>query len=83
MLADISHHTSFLRSVEVAHRDDAFAGGAVPDAYAMRSSLLDGIVARPIPPVQPVHARVDALPPTETYEHCAPIRAHVYSLRDG
>ncbi len=50
LLADISGYTSFLRSVEVAHRDDAFAGGAVPDAYAMMSSLLDGIVGRLVPP---------------------------------
>ena len=33
-----------------AHRSDAFADGKVPDAYAVISSLLDGIVARLIPP---------------------------------
>ena len=50
LLADISGYTSFLRSVGVAHQDDAFAGGAVPDAYAMMSDLLDGIVGRVVPP---------------------------------
>ena len=34
----------------LAHRDDAFADGAVPDAYAMMSNLLDGIVGRVVPP---------------------------------
>src|SRR5438552_9812984 len=42
LLADISGYTSFLQSVAVSHRDDAFANGAVPDAYAMMSDLLDG-----------------------------------------
>jgi len=50
LLADISGYTSFLQSVALAHRDDAFADGAVPDAYAMMSSLLDGIVERVAPP---------------------------------
>ncbi|MFL5797083.1 MAG: DUF2652 domain-containing protein [Actinomycetota bacterium] len=50
LLADISGYTSFLRLVAVAHADDAFAGGVVPDAYAMMSSLLDGIVGRLVPP---------------------------------
>ncbi len=50
LLADISGYTSFLQSVAAAHRDDAFAGGAVPDAYAMMSDLLDGIVGRLVPP---------------------------------
>ena len=50
LLADISGYTSFLQSVAVAHRDDAFADGAVPDAYAMMSDLLDGIVGRVVPP---------------------------------
>jgi hypothetical protein len=49
-LADISGYTSFLRDVEVTHRDDAFANGAVPDAYGLMSSLLDGIVAKIVPP---------------------------------
>ena len=50
LLADIGGYTSFLRSVEEAHRDDAFAGGAVPPAYSMVSSLLDGIIASVVPP---------------------------------
>lgn len=50
LLADIGGYTSFLRSVATAHEADAFANGAVPDAYAMISSLLDGIVGRLVPP---------------------------------
>jgi hypothetical protein len=50
LLADISGYSSFLQSVAVAHRDDAFANGAVPDAYAMMSDLLDGIVGKVVPP---------------------------------
>lgn len=49
-MADISGYTSFLQSVAVAHQDDAFADGAVPDAYAMMSHLMDGIVERLVPP---------------------------------
>jgi hypothetical protein len=44
LIADISGYTSFLQAVAAAHRDDAFAGGAVPEAYRLMSSLLDGIV---------------------------------------
>jgi hypothetical protein len=44
LIADISGYTSFLQTVAVAHQDDAFAGGAVPEAYRLMSSLLDGIV---------------------------------------
>ena len=50
LLADISGYTSFLQDVEVAHRDDAFADGAIPEAYGLMSSLLDGIVERIVPP---------------------------------
>lgn len=50
LLADISGYTSFLQSVAAAHQEDAFADGAVPDAYALMSSLLDGIVGRLVPP---------------------------------
>ena len=50
LLADISGYTSFLQSVAWAHRDDAFADGAVPDAYAILSRVLDGIVGRLAPP---------------------------------
>jgi hypothetical protein len=50
LLADISGYTLFLQSVARAHQDDAFADGAVPDAYAVMSNLLDGIVGRVVPP---------------------------------
>jgi hypothetical protein len=50
VLADISGYTAFLQSVSFAHRDDAFADGAVPGAYAIISGLLDGIVGRLVPP---------------------------------
>jgi hypothetical protein len=50
LLADIGGYTSFLRAVEDAHRDDAFAGDSVPPAYALVSSLLDGIVEAIVPP---------------------------------
>lgn len=50
LLADISGYTSFLTEVEVAHRHDAFANGAIPEAYGLMSSLLDGIVERVVPP---------------------------------
>jgi hypothetical protein len=49
-LADISGYTSFLQNVAPAHRDGAFAGGRIPDAYALLSDLLDGIVGRLAPP---------------------------------
>ena len=50
VLADISGYTAFLQSVALAHRDDAFADGAVPEAYAILTRLLDGIVGRLVPP---------------------------------
>ena len=50
VLADISGYTAFLQSVAFAHRDDAFADGAVPDAYAILTRLLDGIVGGLVPP---------------------------------
>jgi class 3 adenylate cyclase len=50
LLADIGGYTSFLRAVATAHEADAFANGAIPDAYAMMSSLLDGIVGQLVPP---------------------------------
>ena len=50
LLADISGYTSFLQAVAAAHKDDAFAGGNVPEAYRMMSSLLDGIVGTIVPP---------------------------------
>ena len=48
LLADISGYTSFLQAVAVAHADDT--NEKIPDAYAMMSSLLDGIVERMVPP---------------------------------
>lgn len=50
LLADISGYTAFLQAVAAAHQDDAFADGAVPEAYRMMSSLLDGIVTSLVPP---------------------------------
>ena len=50
ILADIGGYTSFLRAVAVAHEHDAFAGGNIPAAYAMMSSLLVGIVEHLVPP---------------------------------
>jgi Protein of unknown function (DUF2652) len=50
LIADISGYTGFLQDVEAAHRHDAFANGAIPEAYGLMSSLLDGIVARIAPP---------------------------------
>jgi hypothetical protein len=50
VLADISGYSSFLHDVAYEHRNDAFADGKVPDAYAVISSLLDGIVQRLVPP---------------------------------
>ena len=50
LLADIGGYTGFLRTVQTVHADDAFANGAVPDAYGLVSSLLDTIVGRLVPP---------------------------------
>lgn len=50
VLADISGYSAFLQAVAYEHRNDAFAGGKVPHAYAVISSLLDGIVERLVPP---------------------------------
>jgi hypothetical protein len=61
LLADISAYTSFLQSVTHAHRDDAFADGAVPDAYRVMSGLLDGIVARLVPPFTLAKLEGDAI----------------------
>jgi hypothetical protein len=49
LLADISGYTGLLQGVAVAHADQ-FVGGVVPPAYDMVSSLVDGIVARLVPP---------------------------------
>jgi hypothetical protein len=61
VLADISGYTSFLESVRVAHLHDAFADGRVPDAYALMSSLLDGIAMRIDPPFTLVKFEGDAV----------------------
>ena len=61
LLADISGYTSFLQSVADAHRDDAFAGGAVPPAYAVMSGLLGGIVERLVPPFMLAKLEGDAV----------------------
>lgn len=50
LLADISGYSAFLQAVQVAHANDAFADGAIPEAYQMMSSLLGGIVASVTPP---------------------------------
>lgn len=44
LLADISGYTGFLDAVTTAHHDDLFGGGAVPAAYPLISTLLDGII---------------------------------------
>ena len=61
LLADIGGYTSFLQSVALAHQDDAFADGAVPDAYAVMSNLLDGIVGRVVPPFTLLEIEGDAV----------------------
>lgn len=50
VLADISGYTAFLQSVAAAHANDAFADGAVPEAYGILTRLLDGIVSELVPP---------------------------------
>ena len=50
VLADISGYTAFLQSVASAHANDAFADGAVPEAYGILTRLLDGIVGELVPP---------------------------------
>jgi hypothetical protein len=50
VLADISGYSGFLEAVTTAHQDDLFGGGAVPAAYPLISTLLDGIIERLIPP---------------------------------
>lgn len=50
VLADISGYTAFLQSVNDAHGAEMAAATEVPAAYPMMTSLLDGIVARLVPP---------------------------------
>lgn len=61
LLADISGYTSFLERVRIAHAADAFADGRIPDAYALMSSLLDGIASRIDPPFTLVKFEGDAV----------------------
>jgi len=61
LLADIGGYTAFLRAVQVAHADDAFAGGNIPDAYGFISSLLDGIIGRLVPPFALAKVEGDAV----------------------
>ena len=72
LLADISGYTSFLQSVALAHKDDAFADGAVPPAYAVLSNLLDGIVGHVVPPFTLSDSRgtrSSHMQPTQTRYH--------------
>lgn len=50
LLADISGYTSFLEAVAQAHGDEMRKSGAVPPAYPLMTSLLDGIVEKIVPP---------------------------------
>ena len=59
-MADISGYTLFLEDVRLAHRDDAFADGEIPDAYAMMSSFLEGIVSAIDPPFRLIKFEGDA-----------------------
>ena len=61
LLADISGYSAFLDSVRVAHEADAFADGQIPDAYAVMSSLLDGIATCVDPPFTLVKFEGDAV----------------------
>jgi class 3 adenylate cyclase len=60
LLADITGYTSFLDNVRLAHEDDAFADGQIPDAYAMMSSFLEGIASVIDPPFNVVKFEGDA-----------------------
>jgi hypothetical protein len=61
LIADISGYTSFFQDVENAHRDDAFANGATPEAYGLMSTLLGGIVKRIVPPFELAKLEGDAV----------------------
>jgi hypothetical protein len=50
LLADISGYTAFLQAVGGAHGQEMAEGGAIPAAYPMMTTLLDGIVERLVPP---------------------------------
>lgn len=61
LLADISGYTRFLDEVQVAHRDDAFADGRIPPAYAMMAGLLEGIAGTVDPPFTVLKFEGDAV----------------------
>ncbi|MFN8520510.1 MAG: DUF2652 domain-containing protein [Chloroflexota bacterium] len=61
VLADISGYTGFLEAVTTAHADDLFGGAAVPAAYPLISTLLDGIIERLIPPFRLAKLEGDAV----------------------
>ncbi len=61
LIADISGYSGFLAAVADAHRDDAFADGRIPDAYALVSSLLDGIISTIVPPYELAKLEGDAV----------------------
>jgi class 3 adenylate cyclase len=61
VLADISGYTAFLDAVRVAHLEDQFADGQIPDAYGLMSSLLDGIASNIDPPLALVKFEGDAV----------------------
>lgn len=61
LLADISGYSGFLSAVAEAHRHDAFADGRIPDAYALVSSLLDGIISSIVPPYELAKLEGDAV----------------------
>jgi len=72
LLADISGYTSFLTDVEVAHQHDAFANGNIPEAYGLMSSLLDGIVAKIVPPFTLAKIEGDAVFAFATADNAVP-----------
>lgn len=61
LLADISGYTRFLDDVQVAHRDDAFADGRIPPAYAMMAGFLEGIAGTVDPPFTVLKFEGDAV----------------------
>ncbi len=52
LLADISGYTRFLQAVATAHGEEMATMAELPAAYPLITSLLDGIVARLVPPYQ-------------------------------
>jgi hypothetical protein len=83
VLADITGYTAFLHDVSYAHRNDAFADGKVPDAYAVISSLLDGIVERLVPPFTLSKLEGDAVFAYATDTDVLPRGQGVFACIDG